>query len=467
MCSGFPSARDKRKHQSWSNSDSGDGKEIQEARKRDGRGTPQGGSFKIFFWRRGRAELAKPLSSSTTCWLKFTVRTFSIVTRNRRRRTAEISRRLETIHPNPGPGRDNTEAGVRARMERKYERRREKRKQREEAERKKKKFLNIITWNVQGMSMGTHNRRKLREVAKYVKQNNWDAALLTEIRSTTSGTVWLGEGDDLIAVRHTKRAAVLLRGQLLKSWCEEGQRSKEHDRIITVKAQGLTLTSVYLPVYHGGNDIEIEEEKQKLKEHIDDARSEYIVIVGGDFNAHVGADEDRPGTCGKYGQGSELLEWCEENSMCHVNSFYQNQRRGTWFKVPLRKWYEIDGFLMKNDQRHRYVRKVNTIDEKTISDHRPKRLKLEMKEKKIVRRQRPKKRPRVLLEKLRDEIQQLVTEKKSMNFSKRVQRSNSTKMVTLLSGIKSLRLLQKQLKMYVDLRRRKLRTHGWWAETSK
>ena len=54
-----------------------------------------------------------------------------------------------------------------------------------------------------------------------------------------------------------------------------------------------------------------------------------------------------------------------------------------------------------------------------------------------------------------------------MNFSKRVQRSNSTKMVTLLSGIKSLRLLQKQLKMYVDLRRRKLRTHGWWAETSK
>ena len=54
-------------------------------------------------------------------------------------------------------------------------------------------------------------------------------------------------------------------------------------------------------------------------------------------------------------------------------------------------------------QRHRYVRRVNTVDEKTISDHRPKRMKLEMKKKKIVRRQRPKKRPRVLWEKLRDE----------------------------------------------------------------
>ena len=221
MWSGFPSEWDKRKHRGWSSSNNSDGKEIQGATKRDGRGTLRRGSSKTFFWQRGRAELAKPLSSSTTCWLRFTVRTF-IVTRDRRRRTSEIKRKLETIHPNPGPGRDNTEAGVRARMERKYERRREKRKQREEAERKKKKFLNIITWNVQGMSMGTHNRRKLREVAKYVKQNNWDAALLTEIRSTTSGTVWLGEGDDLIAVRHTKRAAVLLRSQLLKSWCEEG-----------------------------------------------------------------------------------------------------------------------------------------------------------------------------------------------------------------------------------------------------
>ena len=49
LWSGFPSEWDKRKHRSWSSSNSSDGKEIQGATKRDGRGTLRRGSFKTFF----------------------------------------------------------------------------------------------------------------------------------------------------------------------------------------------------------------------------------------------------------------------------------------------------------------------------------------------------------------------------------------------------------------------------------
>ena len=366
-------------------------------------------SIQAVFWRRRRPVLAKLPFSLKTCRLKFTIIKTSSVC-ERRRRIAEIKSRLETIHPNPGPGRRNkTEEGKKLRRERKYKRRDEKRKEKEQAN-TNKKFLNIVTWNVQGMSMSTRNHRKLREVAKYIQKNKWDAALLTEIRSKTSGTVWLGEGENLMAVRHTKRSAILLTGNLLQQWCEDGQRSKEDDRTISVKTGGLTLISTYLPVFQGNNEQEIEEERHILKQHIAAAKSEEVVIVGGDFNAHIGENEDRPGTCGKYGmrisnyQGSELLDWCEENNLSYVNSFYQHRRRGTWYSIPLQRWYELDGFIMRNNQRHSHVRKVCTIGEASLSDHKPKKIKIEMKqEEKRTRRQRPKKRPRILWEKLRDE----------------------------------------------------------------
>ena len=365
-------------------------------------------SIQAVFWQRRRSEVAKLPFSLKTCWLRSIIIINTVFSDcDRRRRVTEISRKLETIHPNPGPGKRNkTEEGKKLRREKKYEKRKEKRN--EHANTNKNKFLNIITWNVQGMSMDTRNQRKLREVVKYVQRNKWDAALLTEVRSKTSGTIWLGEGENLVAVRHTKRAAIMLTGKLLKSWCEDGQRAKEDERTITVKTGGLTLISTYLPVYQGNNEQQIEEEKDILKQHISEAKSDEVLIVGGDFNAHIGADEDRPGTCGKYGlrvsnhSGTELLDWCQENSLCYVNSFYQHRRRGTWFSIPLQRWYEIDGFLMNNQQRHKHVRKVCTIGEASLSDHKPKKIKIEMKEEKKIRRNKPKKRPRILWEKLRN-----------------------------------------------------------------
>ena len=139
---------------------------------------------------------------------------------------------------------------------------------------------------------------------------------------------------NLIGIRYAKRAAILRKGSLLKKWCEEGQRSEEDARTITLKIGDIALVSTYLPVWRGNNAHGIEEERHVLKTHIERICSSQILVVGGDFNAHVGAGEDRPGTCGKFDIGvsnqqvRDFLEWLQENNLCHINSFYQHKRKG-------------------------------------------------------------------------------------------------------------------------------------------
>ena len=109
-------------------------------------------------------------------------------------------------------------------------------------------------------------------------------------------------------------------------------------------------------MWKGNNEAEIEEAKGDLSQHSAWACKDEIPIIGGDFNAHIGENEDRGGICGKYGlrisnrQGLELLAWCEDNNLCYVNSFSNHKRRGTWFNPALRRWYELDGFIMKTTQ---------------------------------------------------------------------------------------------------------------------
>ena len=90
-----------------------------------------------------------------------------------RARANELDWRLLTIEKNPGP-RDRTDEGKRRRIERK----KEKRKLKKEKKRVEKyNNLRIVTWNVQRMSVGTNNKRKLRSVASYAERNKWDVVL--------------------------------------------------------------------------------------------------------------------------------------------------------------------------------------------------------------------------------------------------------------------------------------------------
>ena len=74
---------------------------------------------------------------------------------------------------------------------------------------------------------------------------------------------------------------------------------KQSERSVSVKMDGTVLTATYQPVYTGNNEAEIEVAKDVLLEHTKWAKKEEILLVGGDFNAHVGGGEVRPGTCGQ------------------------------------------------------------------------------------------------------------------------------------------------------------------------
>ena len=124
--------------------------------------------------------------------------------------------------------------------------------------------------------------------------------MLTEVRARGEVTIWLGEGENLTAVTYSEKAAILLRGRALRSWNDKGQPTKRNKRSISVKSMGFSMTSTYQLVYNGKNEEEIEEAKEHLKDHTIWSKKGETLMIGGDFNAHIGKDEGRPGICGIF-----------------------------------------------------------------------------------------------------------------------------------------------------------------------
>ena len=69
----------------------------------------------------------------------------------------------------------------------------------------------------------------------------------------------------------------------------------------------------------------------------------------------------------------------------------------------MRRWYELDGFLMKNRERQRHVKKVCTVGEMALLDHKPKKMTLMLKKKKWRKAYQGRKVPLIKWEELRDE----------------------------------------------------------------
>ena len=247
---------------------------------------------------------------------------------DRRRLDTEIAHKLQTIHPNPGPRKRNkTEEGKIRRRERRKLRRLEKRQERqEEINRQENRFVDIVAWNVQRMSVGTRNKRKAKTVAEEMIKKEWDVILLAEVRGENRGVVWLGEDEKKVVIVHSEKATVMLRGRWLEAWLEEGQKVTYDERVVSVRMKHINFISVYMPVDQGHNTEEIEKSREDIRKHKAETNRDDIVIIGGDFNAHIGSRETRPGICGQFGlrvsnrQGRELLDFCDENQLTHVDS---------------------------------------------------------------------------------------------------------------------------------------------------
>ena len=68
---------------------------------------------------------------------------------------------------------------------------------------------------------------------------------------------------------------------------------KVSERQVSVKLKGMVLTSSYMPVWRRGREREVEGEWETLGSHVRWAKKGELVVVGGDFNAHVGGVEPR------------------------------------------------------------------------------------------------------------------------------------------------------------------------------
>ena len=156
-------------------------------------------------------------------------------------------------------------------------------------------------------------------MVEYARREGWEVVLVNELRAQVEGVVWLGQGEEAVVLVHSARAGVLLRGEVLKAWSDEGMKKRVGERSVSVKVKGIVFTSTYQPVWTGSNEQEVEAAKEELEGHVEWAGRDELLVVGGDWNAHVGGGERRRGTCGKFGlrrsneQCRRLFEWCEQN----------------------------------------------------------------------------------------------------------------------------------------------------------
>ena len=104
------------------------------------------------------------------------------------------------------------------------------------------------------------------------------------------------------------------------------------------------------------------------------------LLIGGDWNANVGRGSARNGVCGEFGvgrmndAGRDLIEWCEANGLAYANSFVRHAERGTWFNRMYGRWYELDGFVVRQNERHRMIRRMRCERMNELSDHNPKKV---------------------------------------------------------------------------------------------
>ena len=87
---------------------------------------------------------------------------------------------------------------------------------------------------------------------------------------------------------------------------------------------------------------------------------------------------NRIGVNGVYGRcgigvmneaGRDLMEWCGANGLAYVNSYMRHERRGTWQHPSSGRRYELNGFLVRKDERYRLVKGMKAMHASVLSDH--------------------------------------------------------------------------------------------------
>ena len=105
--------------------------------------------------------------------------------------------------------------------------------------------------------------------------------------------------------------------------------------MISVHFQGKPFNSTVIQVYAPTSDAEEAEAEQfyeDLQNLLELTPKKDVLFIIGDWNAKVGTQET-PGVRGKFGlgmrneAGQRLIEFCQENALVIVNTFFQQNKR--------------------------------------------------------------------------------------------------------------------------------------------
>ena len=73
-----------------------------------------------------------------------------------------------------------------------------------------------------------------------MKEKRWEVLLSMEIRGERDGTIWLGEGGNETVVIHSRRTAIILRGDALRAWKAMDQKREHTERTTAVTVRATT-----------------------------------------------------------------------------------------------------------------------------------------------------------------------------------------------------------------------------------
>ncbi|XP_023233867.1 craniofacial development protein 2-like [Centruroides sculpturatus] len=236
-------------------------------------------------------------------------------------------------------------------------------------------LLNIGTWNVRTL----YELGKLDNLIQEIKSMRLDVMGICETRWTGTGMIYKNEYTMMYSgvETHVNGVAIIMKNSIARSI--KGFTAV-NDRIIAVKIAAQPLDILLIQVYaptagHEEEDVEIFYEN--LKESVEMAKSNDIIIVMGDFNAKVG-NEKISECMGQYGlgkrnkRGDRLIQFCEENKLIITNTLFKHPARRvyTWKSPGDICRNQIDFILIK--ERFRIIKQAKSYLGADInSDHNP------------------------------------------------------------------------------------------------
>ena len=190
-----------------------------------------------------------------------------------------------------------------------------------------------------------------------------------------SGRPVPGEG---VKVERNEGVAVVLDPCMVKNWKDGGEVWEPvSSRVVSARlklSDGLegrvsgkkcpvycSDVSVYAPT-HRASQEDKDHFFDDLQRVLDGISADDVLLIMGDLNARVGAEDDGgawDGVCGRHGvgcrneSGEALLSWCALNGLVVMNTMFEKKKihKYTWQHPRSKQWHCIDYVIMRQRQR--------------------------------------------------------------------------------------------------------------------